>query len=139
MNKLFLFYMCVMTYVVCYGQTSCCSLYINELQLNDTLKINLNIWQNRNHTEQKACIYKSIEGKYFIVISNDTLKNFKVELNSKKLEIIKKFEIGVRNQKLEEDNIIISALAEYELSYRYGRYYYSSKREYYNLFKELLK
>lgn len=124
--------------VVLYGQSNC-NLYIDELKKDDTLKVSIVFFVNRSEIKEQFLIYKNEVGKSYALINTDNDKNISIELTDSNFNMMKLFEVGIRKQKIESNvPLNIHSLAEYKISYNQGFVSYSSKEQFYSLYKELV-
>lgn len=136
-KKIFFTFLIVIVSISVRGQSSC-KLYIDDLKLNDTIKISIKTFINRNQTTERISIYKNESEKCFAVYSSDSIISHTIELTKSKVNAIKMFEIGVRKQKLHSNiPLNIHSLAEYEVRFRKGLIFYFTKDEFYSLIKDI--
>ncbi|MFN0202264.1 MAG: hypothetical protein ACKVTZ_12125 [Bacteroidia bacterium] len=143
MKKLFLIFVSFVIQFSLYGQKNHCNLYIDNLQMSETLIIELKIYyhaRGKPSSTNTARIFKDSEDKYTALITNDTLTNFRITLDSSQINGLRNFEVNLRNQQLDGDSFVYKSIIEYKLQFREGGIYYNTRRDFfYNLFEFLLE
>lgn len=123
---------------ILYGQSDC-NLYIDELEKEDTLKVSIVVSIGRSESTEQILIFKNKFEKFHALINTDSVKNISVELTNSNINTIKRLELGIRKQKIENNvPFNIHSLAEYQITYKNGSVSYSSKEQFYSLYKELI-
>ena len=137
-KKIFILILFTQMSVFLYGQSNC-NLYFDELKKGDTLKVSIVFFVNRSEIKEEVLIYKNEFKKCFALINTDNEKNVSIELTDSNLNIMKLFEVGIRKQYIESNvPLHIHSLAEYQISYKQGSVSYSTKEQFYSLYKELM-
>jgi len=124
--------------IILYGQSDC-DFYIDELTKNDTLKVSIVFFINRSEVTENILIYKDESKKYNALMNSDNFRDTLIELTNSKIEKIRLFEQRIRKQKIESNiPIYLHSLVEYQISFKNNIVSYSSKDQFYSLYKELL-
>tara|TARA_R110002072_G_scaffold34839_11_gene103762 strand:- start:1193 stop:1636 length:444 start_codon:yes stop_codon:yes gene_type:complete len=136
MKQLRFIFLIAYLFIGFYAKAQIGCLYINSLNEKDTLYIFTSVVRERYEEENIVKLYKRNEKFYATIKKN---KNEVIRLNQKQLNLFRLFELNLRNQSLEGDELLISgSMSRYELVFKNGQISFSSRISYFDIYKEIL-
>jgi len=139
-KKIYLTFLTSLATILLPAQNVNCKLSIDEIKKGDTLEISIKNFINRNESKEHVLIYMNEFNQYCAILNSNVIKETKIELTMAEIEIVRMFEIGVRNQELKSNQpIYIHSLAEYEIMFRSGKLSYFTREVFYSLAEDLMR